>query len=181
VPTILNGFHAGFDVIMCAPAGQGKTTACVLAALTAVLSRTKVCQVIVVVPSREAATDVAGLASRISHLLKTNCVAAVPPFQSVRRSERQPQLIVGTCADVTALYRSRPDLSTVLRMFVVDDADQVLSAASGGSDELFGLVSATFGLSNFPQIVLSAAELTGAIRAAIPRLLRTDIVTVSFT
>jgi hypothetical protein len=118
----------GNDMIVQAQSGTGKTGAFTIGTLARVDSRASSCQVLVLNPIRELATQTAGVYAEVAFRLGVHVTSLVggTRMQQNRIELRRSQVVVGTPGRVIdCMRRGWLDLSK-LRCFVLDEADEML-------------------------------------------------------
>lgn len=112
--------------------GTGKTAAFTLTMLTRIDPAVASCQALCLLPSRELARQTLEVAETMAKFTATTFGLAVPG--AVPRKERlQAQFVVGTPGTVVDLLRSRQLDVSALKVFVLDEADNMLDAQGLGS------------------------------------------------
>jgi ATP-dependent RNA helicase RhlE len=123
----------GQDLIAIAPAGTGKTLAYALSILTH-FTKSPEARALVLVPSREVATQIIGVFERLS---------ADAPFRSVlliggvrdnnhnNQMKKMPRLIVATPGRLNDLLRGNKLLLQGVSTLVIDEADRMLDLGFG--------------------------------------------------
>jgi len=133
-------FTRGHDVIQQAQSGTGKTaTFCagVLQNLDPALTQ---CQALVLAPTRELAQQIEKVMKALGEYLKLRCHACVGGT-SVREDQRVlaegVHVVVGTPGRVFDMLRRRALLPDAIKMFVLDEADEMLSR--GFKDQIYDI------------------------------------------
>lgn len=129
IPKVLRGF----DIRASAPTGTGKTAAFLLPCLHKICAspqRSRHPRVLILVPTRELAMQVAGQAKKYSKNLrkvKTVCVYGGTPYPpQIRELSRPYDILIATPGRlIDHLERGKVDLSHI-EMFVLDEADRML-------------------------------------------------------
>lgn len=120
---------AGRDVLGQAKAGTGKTGAFGVGMLTRIDPALKKTQGLILVPTKELADQIMKVLRALSHYMKLNIVLAlggIPRHVNGRECRANPHIVIGTPGRVWDLA-SNGELSFAnLRMFVIDEADEML-------------------------------------------------------
>ncbi|WP_313296714.1 DEAD/DEAH box helicase [Diaphorobacter sp.] len=180
IPAIL----AGHDLLACAPTGSGKTAAYVLPLMQAWMlsdaanqpSGARHAQVLMLVPTRELASQVADLIYRVGSALGrrpkvavlTGGVSINPQLMALRGGVDIVIATPGRLLDV--VEHSRLQLKTV-RTLVLDEADRLMDA--GFADEL-QQVLALLPATGARQTLLLSATFAPAVQGLADSLLRAD-------
>ena len=174
IPKVLKGC----DLRVSAPTGTGKTAAFMLPALTA-LSRPSMIKgsgprVLILVPTRELAIQVASQAtkySKNSKQIKTLCIYGGVPYRDQLRDLRNKyEIIVATPGRlIDHLEQGRIHLSRV-EMFILDEADRMLDM--GFSEPVNQIADA---ITTEHQTLLFSATLKGNVLSLSQRLLKNPL------
>ena len=175
IPVLLSGS----DVVGQSQTGSGKTAAFCMPAIERVDPTSKKTQVLILVPTRELATQVAAEAEKLSSFKKGVRTVTVYGGASYERQfadlGRGAQIVVGTPGRlVDLLGRGSLDLSAI-KVLVLDEADRMLDM--GFSEDLEKLLAAA---SPERQTVFFSATFPPAIRGLVehharsPREIRVD-------
>jgi len=117
------------DLIAQAQSGTGKTGTCVLGSLATVDEKINRPQVLVLVPVRELAQQIAKVANSIGNFMKLNVLCAVGG-NSLRDDlsalENGAQFIIGTPGRIYDLVNRNALDRSEIRVLVMDEADQML-------------------------------------------------------
>lgn len=174
IPEIL----LGKDVRISAQTGTGKTAAFLLPALHKLASQTGIKgpgpRVLVLVPTRELALQVAAEAAKLSKYLrnmKTVCIYGGAPYPPQYRDLSRPhEILVATPGRlIDHLERKKVSLARV-EMLILDEADRMLDMGFIEPVEL--IASAT---ASHRQTLLFSATLQGNVFALSKRLMRDSI------
>ncbi len=133
-------FTKGFDVIQQAQSGTGKT-ATFCAGILQNLDYTKEeCQALVLAPTRELAQQIEKVMRALGDFLQVKCHACVGGT-SVREDARilsaGVHVVVGTPGRVFDMLRRRNLRADSIKMFVLDEADEMLSR--GFKDQIYDI------------------------------------------
>lgn len=127
------------DVIGQAQSGTGKTGTFLISTLQRVDETLKHPQALVLAPTRELASQIFGVLENLSSYLDVQSILLVgggTRRDDIRALEETPrQIIVGTPGRVYDMLKNRSLSSKELRMFVLDEADEMLSR--GFEDQIY--------------------------------------------
>ncbi|CAG9464308.1 unnamed protein product [Pedinophyceae sp. YPF-701] len=133
-------FGKGLDVIQQAQSGTGKTATFCAGILQRLDYSLMSCQALVLAPTRELAQQIEKVMKALGDYLKVRCHACVGGT-SVREDQRILQegvhVIVGTPGRVYDMLRRRALRPDDIRMFVLDEADEMLSR--GFKDQIYDI------------------------------------------
>jgi translation initiation factor 4A len=129
---------SGRDTIGQAQSGTGKTATFVIGALQRIDYSKKICQVLLLAPTRELAQQIQKVAIALGDYLKVRCHACIGGT-SVRedtdRLREGQQLVVGTPGRVQDMIQKRHLQVQDIKLFVLDEADEMLSR--GFKDQIY--------------------------------------------
>jgi len=129
---------AANDTIAQAQSGTGKTAAFTISALQRLDFSNKMCQVLVLAPTRELAQQIRKVFASIGDFLKVSshaCVGGTSIRDDIRTLSKGVQVVVGTPGRVGDMIR-RGALSTkYVALFILDEADEMLSR--GFRDQIY--------------------------------------------
>jgi superfamily II DNA/RNA helicase len=170
IPEIMQGA----DLRASAQTGTGKTAAFLLPALQRIVSQPSFGQgprVLILVPTRELAMQVAGEAEKYSRYLskvKTVCIYGGTPYPLQRRQLSKPyEILVATPGRlIDFLEQGKISLARV-EMFILDEADRMLDM--GFIEPVEQIAEAT---SSTRQTLLFSATLKGAVLNLSKRLMQ---------
>lgn len=171
IPKILKGF----DIRGSAQTGTGKTAAFLLPALDRLATPStksgKGPRVLVLVPTRELAMQVASQAEKYSkHLkrLKTVCVVGgVPYFKQISQLAKPCDILIATPGRLIDLVEQRKVKFSRIEMLILDEADRMLDMGFIGPVE--DIAAAT---PEDRQTLMFSATLKGAVRNLSEKLLK---------
>jgi superfamily II DNA/RNA helicase len=118
---------SGKDVIVQAQSGSGKTATFSISALQAIDSSLQKCQVIVLAPTRELATQINGVIGSLAHYMDVSTCECIGGVQTNFTQLRNAQIVVGTPGRVYDLINSKRLKTDQVKLFVLDEADEMLS------------------------------------------------------
>lgn len=151
----------GRDVIAQAQAGTGKTLAFALGTLQRVDASVRACQALILVPTRELADQIHDVVSRLgAHKgIKAHKCYGKTDINEDRRAVRSGvQVIVGTPGRVNGLILERNLRLDQVKIFVIDEAHEMLKAGDRGFQEQ--VVSVFRELPESAQSAIFSATLT---------------------
>jgi len=133
-------FTKGHDVIQQAQSGTGKTATFCAGILQNLDYNVGQCQALVLAPTRELAQQIEKVMKALGDYLKVKCHACVGGT-SVREDQRVlsegVHVVVGTPGRVFDMLRRRALLPDYIKMFVLDEADEMLSR--GFKDQIYDI------------------------------------------
>jgi translation initiation factor 4A len=124
----------GHDTIAQASSGSGKTATFSIGALQAVDVSLKACQVLIMAPTRELALQISGVVKALSTFMEVSTYTCIGGIKLNMDELRRAQIVVGTPGRVYDLIESRKLKSSEIKMFILDEADEMLS--QGFSDQI---------------------------------------------
>jgi translation initiation factor 4A len=122
----------GHDVLAQAQSGTGKTGTFVIGSLTKIDPNVNKPQVLVMVPTRELAQQIAKVAQSIGQFLgnkgiRVHTATGGPPVhEDIRALERGVHFLVGTPGRIFDLLNRKALATSTIRVLVLDEADQML-------------------------------------------------------
>lgn len=126
-------FLLGSDVIAQAQSGTGKTATFSISVLQKIDPTAKACQALILAPTRELAQQIQKVVVAIGDFMSIDCHACIGGT-SVREDmtaiQNGPQVIVGTPGRVQDMIQRRVLKTDAMKMFVLDEADEMLSVSS---------------------------------------------------
>lgn len=158
----------GSDVIAQAQSGTGKTATFSISVLQKLDPNVKACQALILAPTRELAQQIQKVVVAIGDFMSIDCHACIGGT-SVRDDmtalQAGPQVVVGTPGRVQDMIQRRVLKTDSMKMFVLDEADEMLSVSTdlcGVNLELrTDIISARFYRANLRHFPASAAIHTG--------------------
>lgn len=125
-------FTAGSDVIAQAQSGTGKTATFSISVLQKLDPNVKACQALILAPTRELAQQIQKVVVAIGDFMSIDCHACIGGT-SVRDDmtalNAGPQVVVGTPGRVQDMIQRRVLKTDSMKMFVLDEADEMLSVS----------------------------------------------------
>ncbi len=122
----------GHDVLAQAQSGTGKTGTFVIGSLSKIDPTLAKPQVLVMVPTRELAQQIAKVAHSIGHYMgekgiRVHCATGGPPVhEDMRALDRGVHFLVGTPGRIYDLMNRKAFATSHVRVLVLDEADQML-------------------------------------------------------
>lgn len=122
----------GHDVLAQAQSGTGKTGTFVIGSLCKIDTTVMKPQVLVMVPTRELAQQIAKVATAIGSYMgekgiKVHCATGGPPVhEDIRALDRGVHFLVGTPGRIYDLMNRKALASAHVRILILDEADQML-------------------------------------------------------
>ncbi len=122
----------GHDVLAQAQSGTGKTGTFVIGSLCKIDTTVMKPQVLVMVPTRELAQQIAKVATSIGSYMgekgiKVHCATGGPPVhEDIRALDRGVHFLVGTPGRIYDLMNRKAFASAHVRILILDEADQML-------------------------------------------------------
>jgi len=175
---------AGRDVIGQAQSGTGKTATFVVGALQTIDFEVRACQALILAPTRELANQIQKVAIALGDYLKVKCHACIGGTSvrdDIDKLKDGQHMIVGTPGRVFDMCNKRHLRCDDLRIFVLDEADEMLSR--GFKDQIYDIFKCLppnvqvclFSATMAPEIL----ELTGKfMRDAVRILVKKDELTL---
>ncbi|EFJ32259.1 hypothetical protein SELMODRAFT_143895 [Selaginella moellendorffii] len=133
-------FCRGLDVIQQAQSGTGKTATFCSGILQQLDGHLNECQALVLAPTRELAQQIEKVMRALGDYLQTKvhaCVGGTDVRQDQRICQAGVHVVVGTPGRVYDMLRRRALRSEHIRMFVLDEADEMLSR--GFKDQIYDI------------------------------------------
>lgn len=145
----------GRDVIAQAQSGTGKTATFSVAILEKIDLRVTKCQALVLAPTRELAQQIQKVVLALGDYMNAQCHACIGGTvvrEDMRKLEQGVHIVVGTPGRVYDMINRRALDPSQIRMFVLDEADEMLSR--GFKDQIYDVFR--FMPSDIQVILLSA-------------------------
>ncbi len=130
LPTI-----SGRDVIVQSNSGSGKTACFSIATLQRIEDNLQACQAIVLSPTRELAIQTHKVINGISQYMNIHTALCIgrTSMQDCIRDARKSQIVIGTPGRITDMISNGSLDTSQLKMFVLDEADDLLSLGTSKS------------------------------------------------
>jgi len=147
--------------------GSGKTACFVLGMLSVIDENQSVPQALCVVPTREIARQIDGIVRVLGKFTKTRVLLAVPTDPKNTAGPRpfaaaiSEQIVVGTAGKVYDLIKTRKLGISDIKMFVLDEADQMVATQGQGATT----VRIKNSLPKDTQVVLFSATFPDEVRS----------------
>jgi superfamily II DNA/RNA helicase len=121
---------AGHDVIAQAQSGTGKTATFSVSVLQKIDPAIKSCQALILAPTRELAQQIQKVVVAIGDFMSVECHACIGGTSvrdDMKALQEGPQVVVGTPGRVHDMIQRRFLKTDAMKMFVLDEADEMLS------------------------------------------------------
>lgn len=145
------------DVIAQAQSGTGKTATFSIGILQKIdISRTE-CQALILVPTRELATQIQTVINAIGsrlNIITHCCVGGIPISEDMRKLQEGVHIIVGTPGRVFDMIDRKYLPTAAIKMFCLDEADEMLS--KGFSEQIYEVFQR---LPSSVQVILISATI----------------------
>ena len=131
---VLLTFIAGSDVIAQAQSGTGKTATFSISVLQKLDPNVKACQALILAPTRELAQQIQKVVVAIGDFMSIDCHACIGGTSvrdDMQALQAGPQVVVGTPGRVQDMIQRRVLKTDSMKMFVLDEADEMLSVSVG--------------------------------------------------
>jgi len=128
----------GHDTIAQAQSGTGKTATFSISSLQRVNIKDPDCQVLILAPTRELANQTYKVLNNLGDYMKIQshaCVGGTAVREDIQILQRGVQIVVGTPGRVNDMIGRNALRLTKLKMFVLDEADEMLSR--GFKDQIY--------------------------------------------
>lgn len=162
------------DVIAQAQSGTGKTGAFTISTIERVDETMKETQALIMAPTRELAIQIIGVIDKMSTFIegfKTKLlIGGTPMDKDIVDIEKKPQVIVGTPGRVHDMLRRRKINSKTIKLLILDEADEMLSA--GFKEQIYNIFHF---LANDVQVCLFSATLPLEIQTITERFMRNPV------
>ena len=123
----------GSDVIAQAQSGTGKTATFSISVLQKLDPNVKACQALILAPTRELAQQIQKVVVAIGDFMNVECHACIGGTSvrdDMKALQEGPQVVVGTPGRVQDMIQRRVLKTDSMKMFVLDEADEMLSVKS---------------------------------------------------
>lgn len=130
----------GRDVIAQAQSGTGKTATFSISVLQKVDVTRKECQALILAPTRELAQQIQKVVIALGDYMKAECMACIGGTavrEDQARLSQGVHIVVGTPGRVFDMMNRRSLMVESIRMFVLDEADEMLSR--GFKDQIYDI------------------------------------------
>lgn len=164
----------GRDVIAQAQSGTGKTGAFSVSTLQCVDETQNEVQGLLLAPTRELAIQIHDVISKLGTFIENmKCslfIGGRSMDQDMKELERKPQIVVGTPGRVHDLIRRRKLVTKSVKLLVIDEADEMLSA--GFKEQVYHIFQF---LGSKVQVALFSATLPNEIQSLTEKFMRDPI------
>ena len=123
----------GSDVIAQAQSGTGKTATFSISVLQKLDPNVKACQGLILAPTRELAQQIQKVVVAIGDFMNVECHACIGGTSvrdDMKALQDGPQVVVGTPGRVQDMIQRRVLKTDAMKMFVLDEADEMLSVSN---------------------------------------------------
>jgi translation initiation factor 4A len=130
----------GHDVIAQAQSGTGKTATFSISVLQKIDTNVKQCQALILAPTRELAQQIQKVVVAIGDFMNIECHACIGGTSvrdDMKALQDGPQVVVGTPGRVQDMIQRRFLKTDSMKMFVLDEADEMLSVRKSLIDNTF--------------------------------------------
>lgn len=130
---------SGHDVIAQAQSGTGKTATFSISVLQKIDPNLKQCQALILAPTRELAQQIQKVVVAIGDFMNVECHACIGGTsvrEDMKALQDGPQVVVGTPGRVHDMIQRRFLRTDAMKMFVLDEADEMLSVSTTGEMEV---------------------------------------------
>jgi len=163
----------GHDTIAQAQSGTGKTATFSISSLQRVNIKDPDCQVLILAPTRELAHQTYKVLNDLGDYMKIQshaCVGGTAVREDIQILQRGVQIVVGTPGRVNDMIGRNALRLTKLRMFVLDEADEMLSR--GFKDQIYDVFQY---LPSEVQVCLFSATMPVEILSMTKRFMRNPV------
>ncbi|CCU78986.1 Bgt-2333 [Blumeria graminis f. sp. tritici] len=165
----------GHDVIAQAQSGTGKTATFSISALQKLDSNLRQCQALILAPTRELAQQIQKVVVAIGDFMNVECHACIGGT-SVRDDMKSLQegqhVVVGTPGRVLDMVNRRFLKTDAIKMFVLDEADEMLSLQRGFTDQIYDIFQL---LPQSTQVVLLSATMPQDVLEVTSKFMRDPV------
>ncbi|UJR38456.1 hypothetical protein I4U23_031124 [Adineta vaga] len=145
---------SGENVIIQSTSGTGKTATYIIAILQQINLDCKDCQALILMPTRELAQAIHCMILSIGKRMDVTChacVGGVSIREDIKYLEKGVQIVVGTPGRISDMFRRSILHSNKIKIFILDDADEILSR--GFHEQIYDILMKL--PTDFQSIVLS--------------------------
>lgn len=147
----------GVDVIAQAQSGTGKTATFSISILQQIDMSVRECQALILAPTRELAQQIQKVVIALGDFMAAQCHACIGGTnvrEDMRKLEQGVHVVVGTPGRVHDMITRRALRTSHIRMFVLDEADEMLSR--GFKDQIHNVFKT---LNSDVQVILLSATM----------------------
>jgi len=119
-------------VIAQAQSGTGKTATFSISCLQKIDQNLKACQALILAPTRELAQQIQKVVVAIGDFMNIDCHACIGGTnvrEDMKALQDGPQVVVGTPGRVQDMIQRRVLKTDNMKMFILDEADEMLSVS----------------------------------------------------
>lgn len=163
----------GLDVIAQAQSGTGKTATFAISILESIDPTLKETQALVLAPTRELAQQIIKVVMALGDYMDVTshpCIGGTNVRVEMNKLQERPQVIVGTPGRVYDMMGRRAIDASTIRMFVLDEADEMLS--KGFKDQIYDIFRE---LNGNIQVVLLSATMPEEVLDVTKRFMRNPV------
>nr|KAG5696385.1 hypothetical protein BaRGS_030485 [Batillaria attramentaria] len=163
----------GRDVIAQAQSGTGKTATFSVAILEKIDLRTTKCQALVLAPTRELAQQIQKVVLALGDYMNAQCHACIGGTvvrEDMRKLEQGVHIVVGTPGRVYDMINRRALDPNNIKMFVLDEADEMLSR--GFKDQIYDVFRY---MPTDIQVILLSATMPSDVLEVTRRFMRNPV------
>lgn len=163
----------GHDVIAQAQSGTGKTATFTISVLQSIDTTKPKCQALLLAPTRELAQQIQKVVLALGDYMKIDCMACIGGTavrDDIARLSSGVQVIVGTPGRVFDMISHRHLDVTDMKMFVLDEADEMLSR--GFKDQIYDIFRL---LPSTTQVVLLSATMPAEVLEVTKKFMRDPV------
>jgi len=163
----------GHDVIAQAQSGTGKTATFAISVLNSVDPEVRATQALVLAPTRELAGQIYSVVVALGHYLKVDvhkCIGGTVVREDAATLSKGIPIVVGTPGRVHDLIQRRYLRPDKIKMFVLDEADEMLS--QGFKDQIYDIFRY---LGSKTQVVLLSATMPTEVLDVTTKFMRDPI------
>ncbi|KAF3938379.1 hypothetical protein ABW19_dt0208097 [Dactylella cylindrospora] len=161
------------DVIAQAQSGTGKTATFSISCLQSLDSSIKMCQALILAPTRELATQIQKVVIALGDFMDIECHACIGGTavrEDVEALKAGVHIVVGTPGRVHDMIQRRALKTDALKLFVLDEADEMLSR--GFTDQIYDIFQL---LPQSTQVVLLSATMPADVLEVTNKFMRDPV------
>ncbi|XP_069033945.1 eukaryotic translation initiation factor 4A1A isoform X1 [Embiotoca jacksoni] len=164
----------GYDVIAQAQSGTGKTATFAISILQQIDVEMKATQALVLAPTRELAQQIQKVVLALGDYMGANCYACIGGTsirsEVLKLQAEAPHIVVGTPGRVFDMLTRKNLTSKNIKMFVLDEADEMLSR--GFKDQIYEIFQK---LASSTQVVLLSATMPADVLEVTKKFMREPV------
>ena len=161
------------DVIAQAQSGTGKTATFSISVLQKIDTSKRECQALILAPTRELAQQIQKVVIALGDYMKADCHACIGGTnvrEDMRKLELGVHVVVGTPGRVYDMIQRRAFRTDSIKMFVLDEADEMLSR--GFKDQIYDVFTL---MPTTTQVVLLSATMPAEVLEVTKKFMREPI------